>query len=145
LVPAGLGCRDTLRLEARLSLYGNELDEETNPLEAGLAWTVKFEKSDFLGKAALLKAKEAGLAKLLVGFEVTGRGSARSGYALLDTSKNQVGRCTSGGPSPTLGKPIGLGFLPSEMTEVGTEFLVDCRGKHLPAVVVKTPFYKRAS
>lgn len=145
LVPTGLGCRDTLRLEARLSLYGNELDEQTNPLEAGLGWTVKLDKGDFVGKAALLKAEDEGLKKRLVGFEVTARGSARSGYALLDSSGKHVGRCTSGGPSPTLGKPIGLGYLPPDMTEIGTEFLVDCRGKHLPAVVVKTPFYKRSS
>jgi aminomethyltransferase len=141
--PAGLGCRDTLRLEARLSLYGNELDEETNPLEAGLAWTVKMEKSDFLGKKALESAKAAGLSKKIVGFEVTGRGSARAGYPLLDKDGKVVGKCTSGGPSPTLGRPIALGYLPPTMTEIGTEFLVDARGKKLPARVVKTPFYRR--
>lgn len=141
--PAGLGCRDTLRLEARLSLYGNELDEDTNPLEAGLAWTVKLDKGDFLGKSALVRAKEQGLRKHLVGFEVTERGSARAGYPLLDAAGKAVGVCTSGGPSPTLGRPIGLGYLPPEMTEVGTKFGVDCRGKTLSAVVVKTPFYRR--
>lgn len=144
LLPAGLGCRDTLRLEARLSLYGNELDEETNPLEAGLAWTVKLDKPDFLGKGALLLAKEKGLQKQLVGFEVLGRGSARSGYPLLDSAGAAVGVCTSGGPSPTLGKAIGLGYLPPSMTALGTSFQVDARGRPLPAVVVKTPFYRRA-
>ncbi len=143
LKPAGLGARDTLRLEARLSLYGNELDEETTPLEAGLAWTVKFEKRRFLGREALLAQKEQGLAKKLVGFEVLARGSARAGYRLLNLEGLQVGKCTSGGPSPTLKRPIGLGYLPPEMTEVGTDFLIDCRGKHLAARVVKTPFYRR--
>lgn len=144
LQPAGLGCRDTLRLEARLSLYGNELDEETNPLEAGLAWTVKLEKADFLGKTALQSAKSEGLKKRLVGFELQGRGSARAGYALLSPDGTEVGQCTSGGPSPSLGKAIGLGYLPPQMTEIGQEFLVEARGKKLPAVVVKTPFYRRS-
>jgi len=143
LVAAGLGCRDTLRLEARLSLYGNELNEETNPLEAGLAWTVKLEKCEFLGKAALVEVRERGLARKLVGFEVLSRGSARAGYSLLDSEGKVVGKCTSGGPSPTLGRPIGLGFLPPELTKIGTKFLVDSRGKHLEAQVVKTPFYRR--
>jgi aminomethyltransferase len=143
LVPAGLGCRDTLRLEARLSLYGNEIDETTNPLEAGLAWTVKFGKTDFVGKAALVAIRERGLARRIVGFEMTERGSARQGYAFLDEQGKTVGRCTSGGPSPSLGKAIGLGYLPLEMSEVGSRFSVDCRGKTLGAVVVPTPFYKR--
>lgn len=144
LVPAGLGCRDTLRLEARLSLYGNELNEETNPLEAGLAWTVKLEKAAFIGKDALVSAQTSGLSKQLVGFEMVGRGAARSGYALLTSEGVEAGVCTSGGPSPTLGKAIGLGFLPPEMTAIGTDFLVDCRGKKIPAKVVKTPFYRRS-
>jgi aminomethyltransferase len=144
ITPAGLGARDTLRLEARLSLYGNELSETTNPLEAGLAWTVKTDKPDFIGKAALVEIERAGLARRIVGFEVTGRGSARAGYPLLDANGASVGTCTSGGPSPTLGRPIGLGFLPLSMTEIGTEFLVDARGKHLPARVVPTPFYRRS-
>ncbi len=144
IVAAGLGARDTLRLEARLSLYGNELSEEINPLEAGLGWTVKLDSGDFLGKAALERIKAEGLTRRIVGFEVTGRGSARAGYALLDSAGKNVGVCTSGGPSPTLGRPIGLGYLPVEMSGVGTEFLVDARGKQLAAKVVKTPFYKRS-
>lgn len=143
LLPCGLGCRDTLRLEARLSLYGNELKESTHPLEAGLGWTVKLDKADFIGKGALIKAQQAGLVRQLVGFEVTARGSARPGYTLLTVDGKEVGECTSGGPSPTLKRPIGLGFLPPDMTEVGTEFLVEYRGKRLPARVVKTPFYRR--
>lgn len=144
LVPAGLGCRDTLRLEARLSLYGQELDENTTPLEAGLAWTVKLDKPKFLGRNALLEQSQGGLRRRIVGFEVTGRGSARPGYSLKDYTGKTVGHCTSGGPSPTLGKAIGLGFLPLAMTRIGTEFLVDCRGKDISARVVKTPFYTRA-
>ena len=145
LVPAGLGARDTLRLEARLSLYGNDIDETTNPLEAGLGWVVKLDKPDFVGKAALQKIKAEGLSRKLVGFEMTGRGIARHGYPLHDKTGAKVGICTSGSPGPTVGKSIGLGYLPAAMTAIGQEFLVDCRGKMVEAVVVKTPFYKRAS
>jgi aminomethyltransferase len=143
LKPAGLGARDTLRLEARLSLYGNDIDETTNPLEAGLGWVVKMDKGDFVGRAALETIKSAPLPRKLVGFEVTGRGIARHGYVLRDRDGNEVGICTSGSPGPTVGKNIGLGYLPSAMAQVGTEFLVDCRGRNVEAVVVKTPFYKR--
>jgi aminomethyltransferase len=146
ITPAGLGCRDTLRLEARLSLYGNDIDETTNPLEAGLGWIVKLDKSsDFIGKAALIKIKQQGLARKMAGFEMTGRGIARHGYPLLDMQGKSVGTCTSGSPSPTLGKNIGLGYLPTELTKIGTTFKVDCRGKAVDAIVVKVPFYKRAS
>ncbi len=141
--PVGLGARDTLRLEARLSLYGNDIDETTNPLEAGLGWTVKLDKAEFMGKAALEAVKAAGPSRTLVGFEMTGRGIARHGYPLLDLGGNRVGECTSGGPSPTLSKSIGLGYLPVSMQAPGTRFLVDCRGKQIEAVVVKTPFYRR--
>lgn len=143
VAPVGLGARDTLRLEARLSLYGNELDETTNPLEAGLGWSVKLDAGDFLGRGALLEVRQRGLTRTLVGFEVTGRGIARHGYPLLSRDGRAVGVCTSGGPAPTLGKNIGLGYLPPSMASVGTEFSVDCRGKSVDAVVVKTPFYKR--
>jgi aminomethyltransferase len=143
--PAGLGARDTLRLEARLSLYGNDIDETTNPLEAGLGWTVKMDKADFVGKAALAAVKSGGpMPRRLVGFEVTGRGIARHGYPLRDLAGLEVGLCTSGSPGPTVGKNIGLGYLPGAMCAIGTKFLVDCRGKNVEAVVVKTPFYKRA-
>jgi aminomethyltransferase len=153
--PAGLGARDTLRLEARLSLYGNDIDETTNPIEAGLGWVVKVEKGDFIGRAALMEIKARPLPRKLVGFEVTGRGVARHGYPLRDLEGREVGICTSGSPGPTVGKNIGLGYLPTAMAEVagekppdmtatGTRFLVDCRGKNVDAVVVQTPFYKRA-
>jgi aminomethyltransferase len=144
--PIGLGARDTLRLEARLSLYGNEIDETTNPIEAGLGWTVKLDKpSGFLGRDAIAKVKAEGPTRAIVGFEMVGRGIARHGYPLLSSDGQTIGTCTSGGPSPTLGKSIGLGYLPTSMTAVGTTFLVDCRGKSIEAKVVKTPFYKRAS
>jgi len=143
LEPTGLGARDTLRLESRLALYGNDIDETTNPLEAGLGWIVKLKKPMFVGKDALLAVEARGLQRKLVGFEMSGRGVARHGYPLLDSTGALVGVCTSGGPSPTLGKNIGLGYLPIALTEVGTRFQVDCRGKAVDAVVVKTPFYKR--
>jgi aminomethyltransferase len=142
--PIGLGARDTLRLEARLMLYGNDIDETTNPLEAGLSWVVKFHKSEFIGKAALEQVQAAGLSRKLVGFEMRGRGIARHGYPLLDTSGNAVGVCTSGSPAPTLGKSIGLGYVPVGLSSVGTPIGVDCRGKPVEAVVVETPFYKRS-
>lgn len=145
LKPAGLGARDTLRLEARLSLYGNDIDETTNPIEAGLGWVVKLEKTTFVGKEALAAIKAAPLPRKLVGFEIVGRGIARHGYPLRDLDGNEVGICTSGSPGPTVGKNIGLGYLPATMTPIGTTFFVDCRGKNIEAVVVKTPFYKRAS
>jgi aminomethyltransferase len=141
--PVGLGARDTLRLEARLSLYGNDIDESTNPIEAGLGWVVKVEKGDFIGRAALMEIKARPLPRKLLGFEVTGRGVARHGYPLRSMEGEEIGICTSGSPAPTVGKNIGLGYLPTGMAEPGTRFLVDCRGKNVEAEVVKTPFYKR--
>jgi len=139
----GLGARDTLRLEGRLSLYGNDIDETTNPLEAGLGWVVKLDKGDFVGRGALAKVKAEPMPRKLVGFEVTGRGIARHGYPLRDAAGHEIGVCTSGSPGPTVGKNIGLGYLPSAMSAVGATFSVDCRGKNIDAVVVPTPFYKR--
>lgn len=140
----GLGARDTLRLEARLSLYGNEIDETTNPIEAGLGWVVKLDKpGGFLGRDAIARVKAEGPPRTIVGFEMVGRGIARHGYPLLSTSGEPVGVCTSGGPSPTLGKSIGLGYLPIALSALDTPFMVDCRGKSIEAKVVKTPFYKR--
>ncbi len=144
LAPAGLGARDTLRLEARLSLYGNELDEETTPLEAGLAWTVKLHKDNFRGQAALARQAEEGIKRRIVGFEMQGRAAARHGYPVVDAQGTALGQVTSGCPSPTLGKPIGLAMVPIEMTEIGTELRIDCRGKPAMATVVKTPFYRRS-
>ncbi|HYQ14989.1 MAG TPA: glycine cleavage system aminomethyltransferase GcvT [Polyangiaceae bacterium] len=142
--PIGLGARDTLRLEARLSLYGNDIDETTNPIEAGLGWVVKLDKpGGFLGSEAIARVKAAGPTRTIVGFEMVGRGIARHGYPLLSSSGEPIGICTSGGPSPTLGKSIGLGYLPIARSAVDTTFLVDCRGKSIEAKVVKPPFYKR--
>ena len=144
LQPAGLGARDTLRLESRLSLYGNDIDETTNPLEAGLGWVTKFDKGDFIGRAALLKIKEQGLTRKIAGIEMIGRGIARHGYPVKDSSGAVVGVVTSGSPGPTVGKNIGLAYVPTAMAAVGTKIFVDCRGKDIEAVVVPTPFYKRS-
>ncbi|RLB48849.1 MAG: glycine cleavage system aminomethyltransferase GcvT [Deltaproteobacteria bacterium] len=144
LAPTGLGARDTLRLEARLSLYGNEIDETTNPYEAGLGWTVKLKKGDFRGRDALVAIKEAGVSRKLVGFEMTARGIGRHGYPILDAAGTKVGEVTSGSPAPTLGKNIGLGYVPLEMSAIGTDIGIEIRGKTVTAVVVKTPFYKRS-
>jgi aminomethyltransferase len=143
LEPVGLGARDTLRLEACLALYGNDIDETTNPLEAGLGWIVKMDKALFIGKEALARVQQAGTPRKLVAFEMTGRGIARHGYPLCSAEGQPVGVCTSGGPSPTLGKNIGLGYMPVALAAIGTELQVDCRGKLVGAVVVKRPFYKR--
>ncbi len=140
--PAGLGARDTLRLEAALSLYGNDIDETTNPYEAGLGWVVKLDH-DFLGREALERAKQAGPSRKLVGFEMVGRGIARHGYPILDASGARVGDVTSGSPGPTVGKNIGLGYVPIALAKPGTTLGIEIRGKVIDAVVVKTPFYKR--
>lgn len=142
--PCGLACRDTLRLECKMALYGNDIDETTNPIEAGLAWTVKFDKGDFVGREVLEHVKNNGVRRRLVGFEMTGRGIARHGYPIKSTSGEVIGAVTSGSPSPTLGKNIGLGYVPVGSDKIGTPILVDCRGKDIEAVIVKTPFYKRS-
>lgn len=141
--PVGLGARDTLRLEGRLSLYGQDLDDTTTPLEAGLGWVVKWDKGDFIGKQALLAQKAEGPKRKLAGFVMRGRGTARHDYPLLDLDKNPVGRVTSGAPSPTLGVSIGLGYVPPRLAAPGTRLLADCRGKTVEAEVVEGPFYKR--
>jgi len=143
--PIGLAARDTLRLEARLSLYGNELDETTNPFEAGLGWTVKLGSHDFIGKAALVELERRPRERVIVGFEMVGRGIARHGYPILDAQGKAIGVCTSGAPSPTLSKSIGLAYVPPAYAALGSEFSVDCRGRAIAARVVKTPFYRRAA
>jgi aminomethyltransferase len=141
--PVGLGARDTLRLEARLSLYGNDLTDDTTPLEAGLDWVVRFDAGDFIGKDALLRQRAEGPARLLVGFVMRGRGIPRHGYALHAPSGEKVGEVTSGGVAPTVGGSIGLGYVPSAMAKPGGRLLVDCRGKMIEAKIVKGPFYRR--
>ncbi|HEY5090128.1 MAG TPA: glycine cleavage system aminomethyltransferase GcvT [Polyangia bacterium] len=141
--PAGLGARDTLRLEARLPLYGNDLDEGTTPLEAGLGWVVKLDGADFIGRDALRTQKAAGIERKLCGFVMTERGIARHGYPILDADGVERGRVTSGGPAPTLEKNVAMGYLPSHLDLAGTRIFVDCRGKRTAAEIVKGPFYKR--
>jgi aminomethyltransferase len=141
--PVGLGARDTLRLEARLSLYGNDLDDQTTPLEAGLGWVVKPEAGDFIGRAALLRQKKEGVGRKLVGFVMLGRGIARHGYAIHAAGGERIGLVTSGTVGPTVGKNIGLGYVPAAVAEPGTRIAVDCRGKMAEAEIVKGPFYRR--
>ena len=142
--PVGLGARDTLRLEARLSLYGNDLSDTTTPLEAGLGWVVKFDAGDFIGKEALLLQRAAGLARKLVGFEMRERGIARHGYLISDVSSGaHLGEVTSGTVGPTVGKNIGMGYVPVSHAQPGTRIVIDCRGKPAQAEVVKGPFYRR--
>jgi aminomethyltransferase len=142
LVPAGLGARNTLRLEAGYPLYGNELDEETTLLEASLAWIAKLEKGDFLGRGPLLEQKQRGVSKRLIGFEMTDRGIARDGYAVAIDGKFQ-GRVTSGAPAPYLKKNIGMAYLPPDYSTLDREIQIEIRGKFVPARVVPLPFYKR--
>ena len=141
--PVGLGARDTLRLEGKLSLYGNDLDEETTPLEAGLGWVVKLDGADFIGRDALRAQKAAGVERKLAGFVMVGRGIARHGYPIYDAAGAEVGRVTSGGPAPTLEKNVGMGYVPARLDVAGTRLSIDCRGKRVDAEVVKGPFYKR--
>ncbi|MBV7505332.1 glycine cleavage system aminomethyltransferase GcvT [Bacillus sp. sid0103] len=144
LKPCGLGARDTLRLEARLALYGQELLSDISPLEAGIGFAVKTKKeSDFIGKSALLAQKEAGLKRKLVGIEVTGRGIPRHGYQVVSDGGEEIGVVTSGTQSPSLKKSIGLALIAAEHAEVGTPLKVVIRNKQIDAVVVKTPFYKK--
>ena len=144
LLPTGLGARDTLRLEAALCLYGHELDEQTNPLEASLGWTVKLKKADpFIGRDVLQQVKEQGPRKRLVGIEMVDRGIARGGYALYDDTEQHIGSVTSGAPGPTVGKNIALGYVDTAHAVEGSTISVAIRGKHLAARIVPLPFYKR--
>lgn len=141
--PAGLGARNTLRLEAAMALYGHEINDELNPLEAGLSWIVKFNKGDFLGKAKLEEIKAAGLKRKLCGFKMTGRGIGRDGYEIqLDGAP--AGWVTSGGPGPTVNMNIGLCYLPVEKANTGQVIQVMIRNQAVDAEVIPTPFYKRA-
>lgn len=140
--PIGLGARDTLRLEMGLCLYGNDINEETSPFEAGLGWVTKFTK-DFINSEALQAEKEKGIENKLIGFELKERGIPRHGYPIFDKDQVEVGRVTSGTMSPTLEKAIGLGYVPTEVAEPGTDIFIGVRKKMLPAEIVKTPFYKK--
>jgi aminomethyltransferase len=142
VAPCGLGARDTLRLEAALPLYGNDIDATTNPFEAGLGFAVTLDDgADFPGRAALVAAKDAGAARKLSCLRATGRGVMRHGYVVLHGGES-VATVTSGGFSPMLGVSIGMAYLPAALARQGTELTIDVRGKPLPAVVVSRPFYR---
>jgi len=139
LKPIGLGARDTLRLEKKMCLYGNDITKDTNPLEAGIGWITKLDKGDFIGRDALLAIKSKGIKRLLVAFEVTDKGIPRHGYPIVKDSA-VIGEVTSGTFSPSLSKGIGLGYVKVEYSAVGTAIGIDIRGKVSPAVIIKPPF-----
>ncbi len=142
LLPAGLGARNTLRLEAKMALYGHEIDGETTPWEAGLGWMVRMDKPDFTGKAALAAQLEAGVQKKLVGFEMRGPGIGRDGYDVLRNGQ-RIGWVTSGSPAPFLRKNIGLAYVNEGEVFPGNRLDIQVRKRLVPAEVVKTPFYRR--
>ncbi len=143
-VPCGLGARDTLRLEAKLCLYGNDIDAETTPYEAGLGWVVKLDAGEFVGRDALAAQKAAGIKRKLVGFRIEGKGTARPGWDICAAdSDTPVGAVTSGGPAPTVGGAIGMGYVPKSMSKSGTILTVRSKHKTLRAQIVKGAFYKR--
>src|SRR5216684_2606439 len=144
IVPCGLGCRNTLRLESKMALYGHEISDKINVWEAGLDRYCKMEKGDFVGRAALEKAKSAGLTRILVGIEMVERGIARDEYCCCNEAGEAIGVVTSGSPSPTLGKNIALVYVPPAYSAVGKVLYVEIRGQKCKAQVVATPFYKRA-
>src|SRR6266567_444915 len=143
IVPCGLGCRNTLRLESKMALYGHEISDKINVWEAGLDRYCKMEKGDFVGRAALEQARAAGLRRTLVGIEMVDRGIARDEYCCYNEAGEAIGMVTSGSPSPTLGKNIALAYVPPPFSAVGTILYVEIRGQKCKARVVPTPFYKR--
>src|SRR5271169_979545 len=144
ILPCGLGARNTLRLEAKMALYGHEISDEINVWEAGLERYAKLEKPEFIGREALVAAKAAGVTRTLVGLEMVERGIGRDGYSCCAENGAAVGVITSGSPSPTLGKNIALAYVPPAMAAIGAEIFVEIRGQRVKARVVPTPFYKRA-
>ncbi|HSB43505.1 MAG TPA: glycine cleavage system aminomethyltransferase GcvT [Nitrospira sp.] len=144
LKPAGLGARDLLRLEMGYLLYGNDIDEDTTPIEAGADWTVNFQKGDFVGREALKAQAQTGPTRRFAAFELLEKAVPRHGFKILDPSSSQpIGEVTSGNLSPLLQKGIGLGYVPSSFATVGTAVAIEIRGKVLPAAIVKPPFYKK--
>jgi aminomethyltransferase len=142
VIPCGLGARDTLRLEAAMALYGQDIDDTTTPLEAGLGWLVHLDtKRDFIGRSVLERQKAAGVQRRLVGLQMQGRNIARHGYQVLSTGV-VVGEVTSGTLSPTLGYPIALAYVSTELATVNQQLEVEIRGKAYPAIVIKRPFYR---
>ena len=144
VTPAGLGARDSLRLEMGMALYGNDIDDTTTPLEAGLSWLVKFKKGEFIGRDALLKQKEQGAPRRLVGFTTSERSFPRHGYPVF-VNGSPSGEVRSGTMSPTLGIPIGTAYVPPGSAAEGSALEIEIRGKRIPATVVKMPFYKNGS
>ena len=146
VVPCGLGCRDTLRLEAGMHLYGQDMDDQTTPLEADLGWLIHWsEKGDFIGREVLARQKQEGLSRKLVGITLTGRNIARHDYAILDPETGAaIGTVTSGTLSPTLGYPVAMGYVPGAMAKVGQGLQVQIRQQAFAATVVKRPFYTRS-
>ena len=144
LVPAGLGSRDSLRLEVGYALYGNDLDEEHTTLESGLGWVTKLGKEHFVGQEALLSQKKEGVTRRLVGLRLTGKGFPRPGYEVIANGE-VVGKVTSGTVSPTLGYGVALAYVPVDLSKVGTELQVNLRGRHVDTVVQRPPFYTEGS
>ncbi len=144
IVPCGLGCRNTLRLESKMALYGHEISDKINVWEAGLDRYCKMEKGDFVGRTALEQARAAGLRRTLAGIEMVDRGIARDEYCCCNEAGEAIGVVTSGSPSPTLGKNIALVYVPPAYSAVGKVLYVEIRGQKCKAQVVATPFYKRA-
>jgi len=146
VVPCGLGCRDTLRLEAGMHLYGQDMDDQTTPLEADLGWLIHWsEKDDFIGREVLARQKQEGLSRKWVGITLTGRNIARHDYAILDPETGAaIGTVTSGTLSPTLGYPVAMGYVPGAMAKVGQGLQVQIRQQAFAATVVKRPFYTRS-
>ena len=142
IAPIGLGARDTLRLEMRMPLYGNDIDGTTTPLEAGLGRFVKFDKGDFIGRSALLAQKQVGVSRRLIGFVLLDRGIPRQGYPILNEAGEEVGHVTSGTLSPSVNKPIGTGYVPVDLAAPGTTVYVGIRGKRLKAEIIKGRFLK---
>lgn len=138
--PIGLGARDTLRTEMKYSLYGQEIDDSTNPFEAGLGWVIKADKKDFVGRTAMMQAKEQGLKSKLVGFKVKDKGIARHGYKVLDQQQKEIGHVTSGTVSPSLNENIGIAYVTLDHSSTGSEIFIDIRGRSVRAEVVATPF-----
>ena len=144
LIPAGLGCRDSLRLEMGYALYGNDLDDDHTPLESGLGWITKLGKGDFIGRDVLVKQKEEGVTRRLVGFTLIEKGFPRHGYPIT-SGEEDVGVVTSGVVSPTLGIGVGMGYVPTELAKAGSEIGVRIRNKIIPAIVQRPPFYTEGS
>ncbi|NTW01363.1 MAG: glycine cleavage system aminomethyltransferase GcvT [Oscillochloris sp.] len=140
--PCGLGARDSLRFEPCLALYGHEINDTINPYEARLGWVVKLDKDDFIGRPVLARIKEEGPTRKLTGFEMVGKGIARGDYPVHSLEGEPIGFVTTGMPSPTLGKPLGMAYVPTALSSVGSEFDIIIRGKPVRARAIKMPFYK---